>query len=127
MGIAKSSWTCLAMLALLLAGCASNAPVSDPHVLIDKSIKKLVAVGPPNIRYTPDGIMELSLQVQNKTAKRIAIQYQFEYFDRDSHRIDTVLSKWSTDFSAPRELIYLQSTAPGQRAQDYRIKLRKGD
>ena len=140
----------LSLGALALAGCSSpsgtndttgntmntieNKPtvgrpnyVASKWVISDKAFAKHVAVLAVNTVTTPAGLLQVQLQVLNKTTSLQAFLYSFNWLDSQGMQVKNIVSANLPEQLEGGETKYISGIAPTPDCKDFRVKFISGN
>ncbi|MDH7501567.1 MAG: YcfL family protein [Verrucomicrobiota bacterium] len=123
----------------LLAGCHTGSvntveraePVARRQLIVDKRIshdpflKQKLGIVAVNQATTPAGLLQIQVEILNRTSSYMRFNYQFEWFDANGMRVSTPASTWVTTQLEGGESKFLTGVAPTPACQDFRLKLIK--
>lgn len=125
--------TCIAC-AFLLGGCASvntvepAAPagqkqmIADKRIITDKSLNGIADVLGVNTATAGD-LMQIQVEVRNRTRGVKNISYQVEWFDKSGMLVRSPSQTWHVLSLEGGERRMIKATAPNPNAVDFRLKL----
>ena len=134
----KTKLAGLALLALVMAGChnsmnmVENAQksgqrhmITDQRVVTDMGLSKAVSVVGVNTAMTPGGVLQVQVELQNRTRSLHPFSYQFEWFGANGMQVNTDLSPVVADQIAGGESKFISAIAPTPACKDFRLKLQE--
>ena len=135
---------CGLLVAIGLAGCASDkGPVATiegqenaglggydiAERMIaenDKTFLKQLKIVGKNVSKTAGGLLEVQVRLQNVAKDTLTVEYCFAWTDERKMEMQTPSSRWLIRLVAPGDTVFLSGVAPGPKAKDFYIKLRRG-
>ena len=124
----------LAGSALALTGCTTvntveNAQkegrrtmVTDQRVITDASLNRKVAIVGVNAAPTPGGLLQVQVEVENRTRSAQRFLYRFEWFDASGMQVNNILSASVPEQLEGKESKMIYSIAPSPGCKDFRVK-----
>jgi uncharacterized protein YcfL len=112
-------------------GCRTAKPI-DPaappavdtsRVVTDAVLAKKVQVVQILQTHTDGGLLQVQVELLNRSRRGEEINYRFEWVDRGGFAIDTILSRWGRLSLVVGQPVMIQGLAPTPNATDFRLKL----
>lgn len=106
-------------------------PVARRQLIVDKRIehdpflKQKLGIVAINQSMTPGGLLQVQIEVLNRTSSYQRFNYQFEWFDANGMRVSTPASTWVTTQLEGGESKFITGVAPTPACQDFRVKFIK--
>jgi len=136
----KTKFAALLAIALAVAGChttvnsVENAQKSgqpnmipDQRVVTDMSLSRKVSVFGVNTAMTPGNVLQVQVQLANRTKKLQRFAYRFEWFDANGMQIPTFSGTTIADEIEGGETKFISAIAPNPTCKDFRLNLIKVD
>jgi len=115
----------------LATGCRTVNPI-DPaapqvadtsRVLTEAPLARKVQVVQILQTRTDGGLLQVQVELLNKSNRGKEINYRFEWVDQGGFAIDTLLSRWSRLSLSVGKPVMVRGLAPTPSASDFRLKL----
>lgn len=136
-------WICLSLVGLLLATAGCNTTqnqvntvepanpayvrrnIEDKRIIRDPETSRGVAVLNVIEGTTPDGMMRVGVEVQNKRRSSFRFNYRFDWFDQQGFPVNTPTATMVSQQIEGGQVLILHSVAPNANARDFRLSLQK--
>ena len=105
-------------------GKAPSVEDTEPVVLLDKSLKKRIAVDRTGLKTLADGRVQVVANLRNRTSSDLEIQVQTVFKDRDGVSTQED-SAWEMRFLAAHETETYELMSRGTNAEKYTIRIRE--
>lgn len=128
----------LAAAAVLLAGCATNVNtveraqaqatpdyIADKRVITDNTLAGMVRVVAINQSTVSGNLLKVQATIENRKNSLRALNYKFEWIDRDGMAVNSPNETWKTIQLQGRETTTISTVAINPRAVDFVLKLRE--
>ena len=114
-----------------LTGCGTPVRTADPTAMVaeregvamDRTLRGTVQIGEVHQNIVGDDMLQVQVEVQNRSRREQSIQYAFEWFNEAGILITSPPTTWKTRTLQGHETIFLTAVAPMPEARDFRIKL----
>ncbi len=123
MNALSKRWIWLAVLTLLLSGCAdktSYVKVVDDSISGDISIEKI-----SERVNSESGLKELQVLGENETDEYMMLRYRVVWFDAEGFEIDSIAKNWTELPVYKNANFTIHIVAPNKNAADYRLFINK--
>lgn len=128
----------LAVLGLLVAGCATNVNtyeraqsnatpnyVADQRVITDNTLAGTFRVVAINQATVSGNLLKVQATIENLKNNLRTLNYKFEWVDQDGMAVSSPNETWKSIQLQGRETTTITSVAITPRAVDFRLKLRE--
>lgn len=102
---------------------ASMTIIQDTRVDTDPTFADDFGVVRINTTTNAAGLLQVQLEMENFTYKRLQVNAQMEWYDASAMLIDTAGGGWQQYAFEARESRSVRFTAPTREARDFRLKL----
>ncbi|MFP4029277.1 MAG: DUF1425 domain-containing protein [Candidatus Brocadiia bacterium] len=104
---------------------AGISKMARKHIVVEPGLAKGLTFVSFRKNHSKGRILFAQVGVRNETSSGIGLGYKFLWFDENGMQIKTLLSSWGQHYILPGETFHVRGTAPGQRAKDFSIQLRR--
>ncbi len=99
--------------------------VEDTRVVRDRDTARSVAVLKVIDGTTPEGVLRVGVEVQNRRTKSFRFNYRFDWFDAQGLPVTTPASTMVSQQIEGGQVLVLSSTAPHPSVKDFRLSLQE--
>lgn len=92
----------------LLSACSSNKPYIEYE---NSAMSDKLKISDVRSRTQYD-VLQLGVDVTNKTSKEVQFQYKFKFFDKDGFEVMPESRPWVRKILSAKETVNIQVTAP---------------
>ncbi len=75
-------------------------------------------------RRETNGLMEVQVDLKNTASSDVAVEYSFEWFDRDGFKIETPIQHWTPVTLNGKHVLVVSGISPKAGAQKFKIHVR---
>lgn len=105
----------------LLTACGSNKPYIEYE---NSAMSDKLKVSDVRSRTQYD-VLQLGVDVTNKTSKEVQFQYKFKFFDKDGFEVMPESRPWVRKILSAKETVNIQVTAPDSSVVGGKIYIKK--
>lgn len=124
----QKSFGLLALLGLLMTGCAVKpdlTPPPDRRVTIAADLASDVAITGIRCVRGVGGCLNFQAEAVNHTTKDCGLEWRIAWLDASGIEIESVTGAWRKLMISPQDIVALTATATTPAAVDFRFYLRK--
>jgi uncharacterized protein YcfL len=97
--------------------------VSDSRVITDGSLAKKVSIVGVNQSMTPGGLLQVQVELLNRTRSYQSFSYHFEWFDTNGMQMNSLSPAVFPSTIEGKESKFISAVAPTSACKDFRLKL----
>ena len=133
----KTKLVTLILAAIALAGCQSpsvnsvenaqktgrRSVIVDKRIITGRGFNSDVAIVALNTAMTPGGVLQVQVELLNRTDSLQRFNYTFEWFDLNGMQINNTLTATIPGQIQAGEDKFISAVAPNVACRDFRLKL----
>lgn len=101
--------------------------VADQRAKTDSSLNRRVNIVGVNTGWTPGGLLQVQVELQNQTRSLQRFNYRFEWFDANGMQVNSIVSALVPDQIEGKENKFISAIAPSPACRDFRVKFIEAD
>lgn len=113
----------------ILQGCSTPPPppVEDPRVRVTAPFKWDVSIISFGERANKGGMMEMQVELFNKSGGVEELLYSVEWYDEQGFKIDSILNAWQEIEVVPNTSYAVTAVAPKYGAKNFHLRVQRKD